>query len=62
MKTPSWVGEASAVVAVIDFIYWASAKTPQWALWVWITFGVIFIIDWMMGGVADQGICKKCFG
>ncbi len=60
MKTPSWVGETSAVVAVISFVYWAAANTPKWTIWIWILFGIIFIIDWMMGGVADKGICKKC--
>lgn len=62
MKTPSYVGETAAIIAVIDFIYWASSNTPKWTLYVWIVFGIIFIIDWMFGGVADKGICKKCFG
>jgi len=62
METPSYVGEASAVIAVIDFIYWITTKTPEWTLYVWIIFGIIFIIDWMFGGIADTGICKKCFG
>ena len=61
MKRPSWVGEASAVVAVISFIYWAATNTPTWAIWIWILFGALFIIDWMMGGIRDKGICKKCF-
>ena len=62
MKTPSYVGEAAAIIAVIDFIYWAAGNTPKWTLYIWIVFGFIFIIDWMLGGVADKGICKKCFG
>ncbi len=61
MKKPSYLGEAAAVIAVINFIYWASAKTPRFILWIWIIFGIIFIIDWMLGGVSDKGICKKCF-
>lgn len=59
MKTPSYVGEAAAVIAVIDFIYWAAARTPSWTIWIWVVFGVIFIIDWMLGGVADKGIFKS---
>jgi len=59
MKIPSAVGEAAAVIAVIDFIYWAAANTPRWALWIWIIFGVIFILDWMFGGVSDKGIFKS---
>lgn len=59
MNTPSYVGGASAVIAVIDFIYWAAAKTPSWLVWIWIVFGAIFIIDWMTGGVADKGIFKS---
>lgn len=62
MKTPSYVGEASAVLAVLNFIYWAAANTSQWALILWILFGTLFIIDWMLGGIADSGLCKKCFG
>ncbi|PIN77445.1 hypothetical protein COV16_06780 [Candidatus Woesearchaeota archaeon CG10_big_fil_rev_8_21_14_0_10_34_8] len=61
MKKPSWVGEASAVIAVLNFIYWAAAKTPSWFLYIWIGFGVFFVVDWMLGGVADKGICKKCW-
>ncbi len=59
MKTPSYVGETAAVIAVIDFIYWAAASTPSWAVWIWVVFGAIFIIDWMLGGVADKGIFKS---
>jgi hypothetical protein len=62
IKTPSLIGEAAAVVAVIDFIYWAAVRTPSWLLYLWIAFGVLFIIDWMFGGIADVGICKKCWG
>ena len=61
MKTPSFVGEAAAVVAVLDFVYWASGKAPEWTLWIWIAFGLLFVADWMLGGIADKGICKKCF-
>ena len=61
-KTPSFVGEASAVVAVLSFIYWATAQTPAWAGWVWSVFGAVFILDWMLGGIADDGICRRCFG
>lgn len=61
MKLPSYIGEASAVIAVINFIYWAADHTPQWAMVIWIFFGAVFIIDWMQGGIADKGICKKCF-
>lgn len=59
-KIPSYIGEAAAVIAAIDFIYWASAKTPAWAAWVWVVFGAVFIVDWMLGGIADKGICRKC--
>ena len=59
MKTPSIVGESAALIAVLDFIYWASAKTPAWTAWVWAVFGAILIIDWMLGGIADRGICKS---
>ncbi|MBC8500133.1 MAG: hypothetical protein ISS25_01040 [Nanoarchaeota archaeon] len=61
MKKPSYIGEAAAVIAVVDFIYWASTKTPKWTLYIWITFGVVFVLDWMLGGIADKGICKDCF-
>ncbi len=60
-KLPSYVGETSAVIAVLDFIYWAAARTPDWTLYIWILFGILFIIDWMLGGIADEGICKKCW-
>lgn len=62
MKLPSYIGESAAVIAGINFIYWAASNTPKWVLYIWIIFGVIFLIDWMFGGIADQGICKKCFG
>jgi hypothetical protein len=61
-KTPSMVGEAAAVIAVLDFIYWVAVRTPDWTLYLWVAFAVIFIIDWMLGGIADKGICKKCWG
>jgi len=61
MKTPSIFGEAAAVIAVLDFILWASYKTPSWLLYIWIAFGVVFVLDWMLGGIADKGICKDCF-
>jgi len=60
-KKPSIVGEVSAVVAVIDFILWIASVTPPWTLWIWISFGVVFILDWMMGGVSDRGIFKGRF-
>ncbi|MBU1270086.1 MAG: hypothetical protein KKF95_05095 [Nanoarchaeota archaeon] len=53
-KTTSIVGETAAVIAVINFITWAASITPSWTLWIWIIFGIIFIIDWMLGGVADK--------
>lgn len=53
------VGEAAAFIAAIDFIYWASAKTPAWTGWIWAAFGVILILDWMLGGITDKGICKS---
>ena len=61
MKTPSYLGEAAAVIAVLDFIYWISQRTPEWTLYIWIGFGLLFILDWMLGGIADEGICKRCF-
>ena len=61
MKTPSYVGEASAVITVINFIYFAISKSPSYTRYLWIIFGFIFILDWMLDGVADKGICKKCF-
>ena len=61
MNVPSYVGESAAVIAVLDFIYWASLKTPSWTLYVWILFAALFITDWMLGGIADKGLCRKCF-
>jgi len=61
-KLPSFIGEAAAVIAIIDFIYWASVRTPAWTMYFWVVFGVLFILDWMLGGIADSGICKKCWG
>ncbi|MBI2147897.1 hypothetical protein HYU19_05525 [Candidatus Woesearchaeota archaeon] len=61
MPLPSYVGESAAVIAVISFIYWAAAQTPAWAAWAWVVFGAVFIIDWMLGGIADSGICRKCW-
>jgi len=61
MKKPSYVGEAAVVIVVIDFIYWAVGNSPSWVLPIGIIFGALFIIDWMMGGIADKGICKNCF-
>ena len=61
MKTPSYVGETAAVISVLDFIYWASTKTPSWTIYVWVLFGAVFIIDWMLGGIADKGIFKHYF-
>ena len=61
MKSPSYLGESAAVIATLDFIYWAINHTPAWTKYLWIVFAIIFIIDWMLGGVADKGICKKCF-
>tara|TARA_Y100000310_G_scaffold295145_1_gene326210 strand:+ start:2240 stop:2428 length:189 start_codon:yes stop_codon:yes gene_type:complete len=58
---PSFLGETAAVIAVLDFIYWASGYSPDWMIWIWIVFGVVFIADWMLGGVSDKGIYKKCF-
>ena len=62
LPTPSVVGEASAIVAGLHFIGWAAKIAPAWTAWIWIVFGGIFIVDWMLGGIADKGICKKCFG
>ena len=60
-KKPSYIGEVAAVIAVLNFIQWAVSQTPSWTHWLWILFGFIFILDWMLGGVADKGICKNCF-
>ena len=46
MKYPSYLGEAAAVIAVLDFLYWTANNTPQWALYIWIIFGIIFLIDY----------------
>lgn len=59
MKTPSIVGESAALIAVIDFMYWASTRTPGWASWLWVVFGAILIVDWMLGGITDKGVCKS---
>ena len=59
MKTPSVIGETAAVIAVLDFIYWAATQTPGWVSWLWAVFGAVFIIDWMRGGVTDVGIIKS---
>ena len=61
-RTPSYVGEAAAVVAVIGFLYWALADAPRWVRWLSVAFVIVFIIDWMLGGIADKGICRECFG
>lgn len=61
MKLPSYIGEAAGVIAVLDFIYWVTIHTPEWTKYIWIVFGFVFIIDWMLGGIADDGICKRCF-
>ncbi len=61
MNLPSAIGEAAAVIAVLDFIYWTAVRTPDWLVYIWIFFGVLFILDWMLGGIADTGICKKCW-
>ncbi|MBU0665979.1 MAG: hypothetical protein ABIC91_08315 [Nanoarchaeota archaeon] len=61
MKNPSIIGESAAVIAVLDFIYWLSANTPKWSLIIWISFAILFLIDWMLGGVADKGICTGMF-
>ncbi|MBU1854120.1 MAG: hypothetical protein KKF89_00215 [Nanoarchaeota archaeon] len=58
---PSYIGEAAAVVAVLDFIIWIASSTPKYLLFIWVLFGLIFIIDYMLGGIADKGICKDCF-
>jgi len=61
MKLPSYVGEASAVIAVLNFILWSYQILPEWTKWLLVPFALLFIIDWMLGGIADNGICKKCF-
>ncbi len=55
----SIIGEASAVIATLNFIMWAANITPKWTAWLWIAFAVIFIVDWMMGGVDDKGISQN---
>ena len=59
---PSYVGEASAVVAVLNFIVWAASHTPRILLWLWLLFALVFLVDWMLGGIADRGICQRCVG
>tara|TARA_Y100000310_G_C20588884_1_gene766912 strand:+ start:359 stop:562 length:204 start_codon:yes stop_codon:yes gene_type:complete len=57
----SYVGEIAAVIAVLDFIYWLALRSPNWTFYIWIGFALIFIFDWMMGGVADRGIFGEGF-
>ena len=61
MKTPSIVGETSAIITVITFLMWTGDRLPKYLLFIPIVFGLIFILDWMLGGIADKGLCKKCF-
>lgn len=60
MKTPSYLGEAAAIIAVLSFYRWAAELRPEIA-WVWMLFGILFLADWMLGGIADEGLCKSCF-
>ncbi len=61
MKKPSFVGESAAVIAVLNYIFWSIKILPEWSKWFLIPFGFLFVIDWMMDGVSDKGICKRCF-
>ena len=60
MRTPSYVGETAAIIAVLNFIMWGAGILPNWTRWLLVPFGVLVVIDWMLGGIADQGFCKKC--
>jgi len=61
VETPSYVGETVAVVTVINFAMWAAGLFPDWTKFLIIPFVFLFLLDWMLGGIADKGICKACF-
>jgi len=55
MPLPSYIGESAAVVTVLHFLLWSFSvmESPLWLL-----FGLLFIADWMLDGIADAGLCK----
>lgn len=60
-RAPSYVGESVAVLAVLNFAMWAMGVLPDWTKILIIPFIFVFVLDWMLGGIADKGICKSCF-
>jgi hypothetical protein len=57
---PSVVGEAAVVVAVIDLVLYVIKQSPS-LLYISLIFVLIFLIDYMLGGITDKGLCKDCF-
>ena len=60
MKTPSYIGESSAIIAVIYFLLESFNYLPNHLILIPIITGIISIINWMNDGIADKGICKDC--
>ncbi|MBS3124939.1 hypothetical protein J4211_01645 [Candidatus Woesearchaeota archaeon] len=60
VETPSYVGETVAVITVVNFAMWAVGLFPNWTKFLIIPFVFVFLLDWMLGGIADTGICKTC--
>ena len=59
-RTPSYVGETMAVMSVLQFAMWATGALPDWFKYFIIPFVFLFLFDWMLGGIADKGLCKTC--
>ena len=57
---PSVVWEAAVVVAVIDLVLYVIKQSPS-LLYISLIFVLIFLIDYMLGGITDKGLCKDCF-
>lgn len=61
MKKPSYISEASAIVMVSYLLFESLNYLPDHLILIPVITGIFFIIDWMMYGVVDKGICKDCF-
>ena len=60
-RSPSYVGESVVVLAFLNFAMWAVGVLPDWTKILIIPFIFVFVLDWMLGGIADNGLCKSCF-
>ena len=60
MPKPSIIGEAAVVIAVIDLVFYVIKQVPS-LLYICLIFTLVFLIDYMFGGIADKGLCKDCF-